>query len=329
MDKSHKTISSVTYLRAFAAILVLFGHCLNYYNYHIEYLPQHFQTLLALIYAVHVPTFFTVSGFLCRRQPVLSFYRKKVQRILVPFIFFSLLKILYSAIISDSFTHGENLLEQLSEAFLYGELYWFSYAILILFLFAPLLWALGRRGVLPVFFLLTGLILYIGCLYFSPYWFPSEFQIQMAVYYAPYFVAGYLLQLLPDAHDFLHRRKPLRVCLSLAVVLATIFYVESQGLDSVKDTFPVMIFVSFALMYFLYLLASILPEKLPLFQDISRFSYQEMLLDAFYRVILYTLLASHMNIHLVIPIFLADLIFCLMTCRIAVHIPGIRSFLGL
>ena len=135
-----RTRSNIDYLRGFAAFLVVFGHALSYYGAAYAALPRYAAILEDMIYQVHVPLFFVISGFLCHRQPMRPFYRKKALRILVPFWFFAALKLVYTSWISGRFAHASSLSGQLYDAFVIGQTYWFAYAIFLMFLLAPLFW---------------------------------------------------------------------------------------------------------------------------------------------------------------------------------------------
>ena len=87
-------IVTIDYLKAFAIILVILGHSLSFYANNISSLPNGMKVFSSLVYAVHVPLFFFMAGYLCHKQNVKRFYKKKFMRIIVPFITFTVLKLL-------------------------------------------------------------------------------------------------------------------------------------------------------------------------------------------------------------------------------------------
>ena len=76
MHLDKRTSADLDYLKAFAAFLVVLGHCLSYYTAW-QPLPLFAGIAEDLIYHVHVPLFFTISGFLCHRQPLRPYYKKR------------------------------------------------------------------------------------------------------------------------------------------------------------------------------------------------------------------------------------------------------------
>lgn len=62
MHLDKRTSADLDYLKAFAAFLVVLGHCLSYYTAW-QPLPLFAGIAEDLIYHVHVPLFFTISGF--------------------------------------------------------------------------------------------------------------------------------------------------------------------------------------------------------------------------------------------------------------------------
>ena len=139
MHLDQRTSANLDYLKAFAAFLVVLGHCLSYYTAW-QPLPLFAGIAEDLIYHVHVPLFFTISGFLCHRQPLRPYYKKKVLRVLVPFWFFAFLKVFFSTVIVRRFAHADTIGGQLYDAFVIGRAYWFAYAIFLMLLIAPLFW---------------------------------------------------------------------------------------------------------------------------------------------------------------------------------------------
>ena len=139
MHFDKRTSANLDYLKAFAAFLVVLGHCLSYYTAW-QPLPLFAGIAEDLIYHVHVPLFFAISGFLCHRQPLRPYYKKKVLRVLVPFWFFAFLKVFFSTVIVRHFAHADTIGGQLYDAFVIGRAYWFAYAIFLMLLIAPLFW---------------------------------------------------------------------------------------------------------------------------------------------------------------------------------------------
>ena len=141
------------------------------------------HTLRVFIYHISIPLFFAVSGWLCRPHPIGEYYRKKFVRVLVPFYAFSALKLLYSAVVSARYAHADSLVGRLADAFVFGRLYWFAYAIFGVLAVAPLLWRL-RTWVLCV-----ALAASVAVAYFEEY-LPAVFQLEAVAALLPYFILG-------------------------------------------------------------------------------------------------------------------------------------------
>lgn len=134
------------YLKAFAIILVILGHCFTFYNKNYRAFGTLGRTVQILIYSVHVPTFFVVSGYLCHPQKFCGYCKKKFFRVFLPLFFFTALKIVYGQLFSGTFSHAGDLSQQVKEAYVMGGLYWFAYAICWCYLLAPLFWKAERKG---------------------------------------------------------------------------------------------------------------------------------------------------------------------------------------
>ena len=78
--------SIIDILRGLAIIFVIFGHI------------THIETLRTYIWGFHIPIFFFISGWVCsieKQANLLSYVKKCVNRILIPYIFFYLITFLY------------------------------------------------------------------------------------------------------------------------------------------------------------------------------------------------------------------------------------------
>ena len=96
MHFDKRTSANLDYLKAFAAFLVVLGHCLSYYTAW-QPLPLFAGIAEDLIYHVHVPLFFTISGFLCHRQPLRPYYKKKGAPCPRPVLVFRVFEGIFSA----------------------------------------------------------------------------------------------------------------------------------------------------------------------------------------------------------------------------------------
>ena len=60
-----KKIKWINYLKAFAAILVVVGHAISFQFTNSD-IPIGIEIIENVIYAVHVPLFFVIAGYLCK-----------------------------------------------------------------------------------------------------------------------------------------------------------------------------------------------------------------------------------------------------------------------
>lgn len=320
-------------LKAVACILVVLGHAFSYYDEHVQPLSLLWKTMSVLIYAVHVPLFFTIAGYLCHRQPLAAYARKKAFRVLVPFLTFTILKVIYSHFFDPAFSHQTGFFFSLISALLTGELYWFVYAILLMYAAAPLFWETRDRS--------PKRIVWIGCtvcvlLFAFCCWFtltgrsvPSILQLRNALLNFPFFLSGMMIGQNRDACLRLEKkvRLPLFVLAVACIVTAVVVYRNTlQPL-----IYPLSTTLSYALMYLLWSAAKTIPENRALFPSISRYSLQIMLLDSFFKVLLFSLWTRLLPGHLImIPILTAmDLFFGYAVCTLCRKIPLIHTLLGL
>lgn len=114
-EPEQKRLYHIDMLKGIAIILVVLGH--NSFNNHIT------QT----IYLFHMPLFFVISGFLesLEKIPFGEYVRKKLRRLIYPYITFGTLIIVYNTLF-DVLSGKWSLVKLLKRiaAFVYGNLIW-------------------------------------------------------------------------------------------------------------------------------------------------------------------------------------------------------------
>ena len=321
----------IDYIKAVAVIMVIVHHCLSYYDTTYHELSQLERLSIVLLHTSHVPIFCMVAGYLCHKQPIVSFYKKKVFRILIPFVFFSALKILYAVFVSAEFRHGgSTIVDQISFSFLVGTQYWFAYAIFGIFLLAPLFWDRGGATLpralvaLIVSYIVVLLITIIG---YNPI--PNYFQLQEIIYYLPYFAVGCLInQLNEETRAHYNNRKEL-ICISaIMVFLFSVVYIFIPGIR----IHPVRFFIAVAIAYLIFTaIAQLKTHDNKVLLLISKYSLQIMFLDGLYRVVLFSVVDKVVGINFLISalISIPTIAFSIITCLIAEKISPIRFLFGL
>lgn len=311
MHFDKRTSANLDYLKAFAAFLVVLGHCLSYYTAW-QPLPLFAGIAEDLIYHVHVPLFFTISGFLCHRQPLRPYYKKKVLRVLVPFWFFAFLKVFFSTVIVRHFAHADTIGGQLYDAFVIGRAYWFAYAIFLMLLIAPLFWEKDEKTAprKAIIGMIAAAVFCAFCSIKELSLLTEVFQISRTVKHLPFFLSGMVLRYYyPKLKEFFDRRRIPALCLAAAITAAS------------------------ALCFALQLaLANALPENCRALAQTGKMSYQIMLLDPFYKVVLFAAagkLFGGMPLALLPLIAAADFALGVITCMVIRKIPGVRILFGL
>ena len=260
MHFDKRTSADLDYLKAFAAFLVVLGHCLSYYTAW-QPLPLFAGIAEDLIYHVHVPLFFTISGFLCHRQPLRSYYKKKVLRVLVPFWFFAFLKVFFSTVIVRHFAHADTIGGQLYDAFVIGRAYWFAYAIFLMLLIAPLFWEKDEKTAprKAIIGMIAAAVFCAFCSIKELSLLTDVFQISRTVKHLPFFLSGMVLRYYyPKLKKFFDRRRIPALCLAAAITAASAL---CFALQLKIDAYLRLLVTSYVLMALLLALANALPEN--------------------------------------------------------------------
>lgn len=313
---------TIDYLKAFAMILVVLGHSMDYMAVHYQPFTTLEQQARMIIYAVHVPLFFMVAGYLTHKKESKAYIYQKIKRILIPFLFFTTLKLLYTNLISNAYRHGDSLWEQMKAGFGKGELYWFSYALFIMYMLIPLVWN-NRKKCWVVFMVILGwdiTNLLFGFLRITNY-----FQIRKTLLYIPFFLGGYLLSQYKEKISVFEKHHRLQL---LAVsIVGTILIIAVFG----KISFCLKYVVAVCLGYIVYCIASCIKKEHCWLQMIARYSYQIFLLDSFYKVVLFVVVSRFMPINIAVTLVLVILNIFLgcITCMIVEKIPVLRNCFGL
>ncbi|MBR0281611.1 MAG: acyltransferase [Oscillibacter sp.] len=324
------------YLKAFAGILVVIGHAFRYLGDIQGEISFPNRLAQLLIYSVHVPLYFVIAGFLCRKKPVLPFYQAKFQRIIIPYFTFCILKLIYSAFISNEFAHASNLVNVLFDAFFIGRLYWFAYCIFLTFLLAPLFWDETHEK--RIFIALGCLCILDALVIFYPL--PEEitvanerisnpfYQISNLLNFFHFFLIGLLVRNHKSALSSPLQRK--RFLLSLAfVAVAFLSFLIMRG--TIKQTVFTKTCLAFCLMYPLFLIAKALPKRLTILSQLGQYSLQIMFFDSFYKTLLFKIAARFVELNMITALFICALNIALtyVACTVIRKIPYVRILFGL
>lgn len=292
MREKNSVRNRIDYLKAFASILVVVHHHLAYYE-SLTKISGGIQLASILCHSVNVSLFIVIAGYLCHKQSVNQYYVKKLKRILLPFITFSVLKLVYSLFISNEFAHGTNLLEYIYNYTIIGNQYWFAYAMIMIFLAAPLLWKFPKHNYR--FWILIVLIMAIMLSIYDllEFNFLSDyFQLKNAIHYFWFFIFGYMLKHV-DVNkvlciDLVKNKMPIMCFTTLIAV--TIYSVLYYKCGYNYQGFPVRPILGLLLGGSLYSITFLIPCDLKLFILISKYSLQIMFFDGLYRIVIFKVL---------------------------------------
>lgn len=309
----------IDYLKAFAIILVVTHHAIEYANMHID--NDFLQIFLNLITCVHIQLFFCIAGYLCHEQDIMPYIKKKICRIFIPFLFFTSLKIVYSIFISQEFAHGTLISQVLMEAFIFGKLYWFAYAILLLYVLAPLFWK-SRKVNIIILLCLVGINILVGH--------PSihVFQIGRTFANACFFLMGILIQQYEE--HFIFFKKNSEVIISVCVVVLIII-VTLLNRTQLEITFLLKFILALVQMYILYYIAKNMPSNIKVLKIIGKYSLQIMFFDSFFKVVLFSIANRFFQINEVVMsiIIVVNITLSCVACMIIEKIPGFKKIFGL
>ena len=321
----------IDYLKGIAIILVVVDHAFSYYGRSND-LSTTISLLITVVQYVHIPIFFVIAGFLCKKQSFSVFYRKKLKRILIPFWFFSVLKLFYSMFISNEFAHAASLADQLYDAFILGETYWFAYAISLVYLVAPLFWFDDSRKTPPKRVIVTLVVFAVlNISYYGFHWhfLKIVFQFRNAVFYLPFFLCGILIRYYyAEIKEFVTRKNVLLGVLS-GIVITAVVVLEYLQINT--NLFVTKFLAAFSLSYFIIQSCRLLPENLRILKYTGECSWQIMLLDAFYKAVGFAILTKICQPSPIVAVVVAFIVLLsgLITCKIMEKIPFLNILIGL
>lgn len=334
----------IDYMKAIGALLVLIAHSISYYSVTYKLVSRPIGVCGNLCYAVNGAVFFVIAGLLCHRQPVGGFYLKKIKRILIPCLFFSCLKLIYTVFISDQYAHSETLQGVLTDAFIYGRLYWFPYTIFVIFLTAPLFWSdkkdKGRKSlILPTVLFAIFLILDIvlSALHLENAF--LYFQLNNVCIYMPFFLMGMIISRLDidRMETALVRGWGVKTVASLLLTgLATFILVYDMGDgDETRVMWELPYYIRFLtalpLIYLIFIASYKLPADIKPLRLAGEFSLQIMLFDSIFRTVIISILGRVAdNGEWMIPVVtISSLILSVISSYLIRKIPYVRTLFGL
>lgn len=149
--ENKNTIKEINYIKGIAIILVFIGHAATPSFLQRPYI---YELIVQLIYSIHMPLFFLISGFLSYKiinmnlnKNYLNFIKNKFFRLGIPFLTISFMTnfiiVAFKQLINEPLPIN-TLLEMLKTIFLYPEngimgALWFLYTLLLINIISPLI----------------------------------------------------------------------------------------------------------------------------------------------------------------------------------------------
>ncbi len=187
-----KYYQEIDMLKGIAIIMVLLGHAVIRFPINLHEVPIT-KAMYDWVETTHMPLFFLVSGFCFsyKRETAgyWGFIKKKIYRILIPYLTFNALDVVPRALLSSLVNRPKSISESIESILLYGGEYWFLYSLFSVFLIFPLVDRVIKKR--PV---LQGVAITICVvLKFVP-GLPKVLLVKRTVYHLLYFVIGYVLK---------------------------------------------------------------------------------------------------------------------------------------
>lgn len=197
-------------MKGIGILLVILGHCMPDFPVNIRE-DSLSMGLRDFIYTFHMPMFFFCSGFvfgLIPSKPIGESIKGRFNRLIVPYFAFSLVNLLLRIIFSSITRSQVDLVETIKGILLYGEYYWFVYALFLLMI----LITLSRRNKwVLIVYVVIGIYLY--------YLFNPVFCLREIGYYMLYAVLGLFLSKYRNQLKSLMKNYWISSCLMLLLVL--------------------------------------------------------------------------------------------------------------
>lgn len=179
-------LREIDLLRGIAIILVIVGHSFILHPVNIHDVSWCLNTF-NWIYTFHMELFFLLAGCVYHCVNYKKFFRKKVDRILVPYLLFGLISMVLAASSIGAVNRHLSWMDGINKLFFHGGEYWFLYVLFIIFAIYPLIERIILKGWQKVL-LITVLMILPNLVSL-----PSLFMIKVVAYQLPYFIIGVMV----------------------------------------------------------------------------------------------------------------------------------------
>ncbi len=212
---------NIDIIKGITIILVVIGH------YIPESAPNWYVEMRKVIYTFHMPLFLFVSGFVYAKfsnpeESRLSFYKKKIKRLMIPYLSTSLVVILIKMSV-DRLLSVENEVDYYSFVKIFylpeaGYFLWYLWSLFTIFLIVPLSNTIPKKKVLLIVSLIIPHL---------PIEWTEMFAIKQTALMAQYFVVGMVIA---GQYELLKRitQKP-SLLIPLLILLFGLLYSQMDG----------------------------------------------------------------------------------------------------
>lgn len=311
-------IVEIDVLRGIAIILMITGHSFIIHPINILDVPW-CSSVSHWIYTFHMELFFLLSGCVYHCTNYKSYIVKKIDRIMIPYLFFGLITLLLHSAGLGVVNKQTPFLEGVVKFLFKGGNYWFLYTLFVLYLIYPFVDKMLRKPWMEIG--LGALLIFIQ--EFAEI--PNLFTVNRVIYYMPYFILGrYLVTFLKsDKADSLYVNVVVfMISLSIFVILDRMYGVTTNIVTIKYIRAMMMIIVVYVLVrYFVkYSPLNIISKRLvQLLNNCSQYSLQIYLFNGFLlvgiRVIVVSILHIYNPIIIVSSLVLGNIFITLFVCK--------------
>ncbi len=311
-----KHYDEVDVLKGIAIALVILGHSIIVYPINLNTEYRWCGLLKNAVSTVHLPLFFIVSGFCYRFGNLKTYAVKKIKRILIPLLVFSLIRILPALVLPELINGSSDPLQMLKNILL-GESNWFLNTILGIFIIFPLIDKFVSGHKIRQIVVAALLIL---ARYFT-FW-PEVYNVDRIMLYLIFFYGGYLFkQYFEELKPLLSRINNIAGLVVSACVWAGLFaFLKTCVKGAVLDT-TVRFFAAISGALAFFFLARMISGKKPgnFMKPFGQVSLQLYLFNGYFLTLTRTLLVKDLHITSPVIIILANFTVMFFVSYLLIH----------
>ena len=320
VHSGRKRVVEVDTMRGVAIILMVLGHSFLIYPIDIFNLPGYYE-FHRWFYTFHMGMLFLVAGAVYSCKDYKSFISKKIHRILVPYVVLDIISVLFRAF-GGIFVNVHADLQRSAINFIFrGGDYWFLYTIFMIFLIYPWLEKLFDKPWKEVvlMFMLLAIV----------EWNPRNYFLccQFGQYLPIFIIGKYAVRRMDDLRPSSHIAS-----LAIMVAMSLLWWVTNHYYENGYDRSPLFLVrvISMAVVVFIFACylkewaerGNVISQKA---QDLlavcSKYSLQIYLFDAFWMVLIRTVLCTCLHItHPMVILFFMTTINIALTLLLCLYV---------